>query len=62
MDRLNKVDQGILALGIYELLYTETPSVVAINEAIELSKKYSDESVTKMINGVLDKVYHEEEK
>ena len=61
-DRLNKDDQGILALGIYELLYTETPSVVAINEAIELSKKYSDESVTKMINGVLDKVYHEEEK
>ncbi len=62
MDRLNKVDQAILSLGIYELLYTETPSVVAINEAIELSKKYSDESVTKMINGVLDKVYHEEEK
>ena len=62
MDRLNKVDQAILSLGIYELLYTETPSVVAINEAIELSKKYSDEAVTKMINGVLDKVYHEEEK
>ena len=62
IDRLNKVDQAILSLGIYELLYTETPSVVAINEAIELSKKYSDESVTKMINGVLDKVYHEEEK
>ena len=62
IDRLNKVDQGILALGIYELMYTDTPSVVAINEAIELSKKYSDEAVTKMINGVLDKVYHEEEK
>ncbi len=62
MDRLNKVDQAILCLGIYELLYTETPSVVSINEAIELSKRYSDESVTKMINGVLDKIYHEEEK
>jgi len=62
MDRLNKVDQAILALGIYELMYTETPSVVSINEAIELSKKYSDDAVTKMINGVLDKVYHEEEK
>ena len=58
IDRLNKVDQAILLLGIYELKYTETPSVVAINEAIELSKKYSDEAVTKMINGVLDKVYH----
>ena len=62
MNRLNKVDQAILSLGIYELLYTETPSVVAINEAIELSKKYSDESVTKMINGVLDKIYHDEDK
>ena len=62
MDRLNKVDQAIIALGIYELMYTDTPSIVAINESIELSKKYSDESVTKMINGVLDKIYHEEEK
>ena len=62
IDRLNKVDQAILALGIYELMYTDTPSVVAINEAIELSKVYSDESVTKRINGVLDKIYHEEEK
>lgn len=62
MDRLNKVDQAILALGIYELVYTDTPSIVAINEAIELSKIYSDEAVTKMINGVLDKIYHEEEK
>ena len=62
LDRLNKVDQAILSLGIYELMYTETPSVVSINEAIELSKKYSDEKVTKTINGVLDKIYHEEEK
>ena len=62
MDRLNKVDQAIISLGIYELMYTDTPSVVSINEAIELSKKYSDEAVTKMINGVLDKIYHEEEK
>ena len=62
LDRLNKVDQAIISLGVYELMYTETPSVVSINEAIELSKKYSDEKVTKMINGVLDKIYHEEEK
>ena len=62
IDRLNKVDQAILSLGIYELMYTETPSVVAINEAIELSKIYSDDAVVKMINGVLDKIYHEEEK
>ncbi len=61
MDRLNKVDQAILCLGIYELKYTDTPPVVAINEAIELSKKYSDEKVTKMINAVLDEIYHESE-
>ena len=60
MDRLNKVDQAILSLGIYELKYTETPPIVAINEAVELSKKYSDEKVTKMINAVLDEIYHEE--
>ena len=62
MDRLNKVDQAILSIGIYELMYTDTPSVVSINEAIELSKKYSEDAVTKMINGVLDKIYHEEVK
>ena len=61
IDRLSKVDKAILSLGIYELMYTEVPSVVAINEAIELSKKYSDEKVTKMINATLDKIYHEED-
>ena len=59
--RLNKVDQAIFRLGIYELVYTDTPSVVAINEAIELSKKYSDTAITKMLNGVLDQIYHNED-
>ena len=62
MERLNKVDQAITSLGIYELMYTDIPSIVAINEAIELSKKYSDDAVTKMINGILDKIFHEETK
>lgn len=62
IERLSKVDKAILSLGIYELNYTDTPSVVAINEAIELSKKYSDEKVTKMINATLDKIFHNEEK
>lgn len=61
IDRLSKVDKAILSLGIYELKYTDTPSVVSINEAIELSKKYSDEKVTKMINATLDKIFHSEE-
>lgn len=59
MSRLGLTDQAILCMGIYELLYTDTPSVVAINEAIELAKKYSDDKVKNMINGVLDKIYHE---
>lgn len=59
IDRLGSTDIAILRMGIYELLYTKTPSIVSINEAIELAKLYSDESVVKMINAVLDKVYHE---
>ncbi len=58
IDRLGNTDQSILRMGIYELIYTDTPEVVVINEAIELSKAYSDDSVKNMINGVLDKVYH----
>lgn len=60
IDRISKVDKAILSLAIYELLYTDTPDVVAINEAIELSKKYSDEKVVKLINGVLDSIMHKE--
>lgn len=48
----------ILKLGIYELLYTNTPDIVCINEAVELSKQYSDIKVTNMINAVLDEVYN----
>ena len=59
IDRLGNTDIAILRMGIFELLYTDTPNVVAINEAVELAKTYSDDSVRKMINGVLDKVYHE---
>lgn len=57
IDRLSKIDKAILSIGVYELLYLDTPSVVAINEAVELSHKYSDENVTKMINAALDKIY-----
>ena len=49
IDRLGNTDQAILRMGIYELLYTKTPDIVCINEAVELAKKYSDESVRKMI-------------
>lgn len=58
INRLGNTDQAILRMGIYELIYTDTPEIVAINEAIELAKLYSDDDVRKMINGVLDKVFH----
>ena len=61
INRLGLTDQAIIRISVYELLYTDTPNLVCINEAIELSKKYSDEKVSKMINGVLDKIYHEVE-
>ncbi len=61
IDRLSKVDKAILSLGIYELIYTDTPSIVCINETIELSKIYSDTNVTKMMNACLDKIYHNED-
>ncbi|MBR3362866.1 MAG: transcription antitermination factor NusB [Bacilli bacterium] len=61
IDRLGNTDIAILRMGIFELLYTDTPDIVAINEAIELAKSYSDDDVRKMINGVLDKIYHDKE-
>ena len=56
IDRLDKTGASILRMGIYELKYTDTPDVVVINEAVELSKKYSDDSVRKIINAILDKI------
>lgn len=58
IDRLGKTDQAILTMGIYELVYTDTPEIVAINEAVELAKEYSDDKVKNMINAVLDSIYH----
>ena len=56
IDRIYKTGAAILRMAIYELMYTDTPEVVVINEAIELSKKYSDDNVRKIINAVLDKI------
>ena len=61
LNRLGKTDKAILRLGTYELLYFDTPDVVAINEAVELAKKYSDVKVVKLINAVLDKIRDNEE-
>lgn len=59
IDRIDKTGAAILRMAIYELTYTDTPEVVVINEAIELSKKYSDDNVRKIINAVLDKIIKE---
>jgi N utilization substance protein B len=59
IDRLGNTDQSIIRMAIYELLFTDTPEIVVINEAIELAKLYSDDSVKNMINGILDKIYHD---
>jgi len=61
IDRLVLTDQAILSIGIYELVYTDTPEIVAINEAVELANEYSDEKVKNMINAVLDSIYHGED-
>lgn len=61
INRLDKTGASILRLALYEIMYTDTPKIVVINEAVELAKKYSDDAVRKMINAVLDKVIKEVE-
>ena len=60
INRIDKAGANILRMAIYELMYTDTPRIVVINEAVELAKKYSDDSVRKMINAVLDKIVNED--
>ena len=43
INRLGNTDKAIMRMGIFELLYMDTPDIVAINEAVELAKKYSHE-------------------
>ena len=57
LERISKVNLSILRLSTYELLYdNEIPTNVAINEALEITRRYSDEKSVGFINGVLDKV------
>lgn len=55
-ERMNKVDLAILRLAVYEMKFGETPVGVAINEAVELAKKFSSDEAPAFINGVLGKV------
>ena len=58
IDRVSKVNLTIVRLAISEMLYiNDVPEVVAINEAIELTKKYSDDKSVSFVNGALDKAF-----
>jgi N utilization substance protein B len=57
IDRISKVNLSILRLATYEILYDEqVPRPVVINEALEITRRYSDEKSVSFINGVLDKI------
>jgi len=60
LDQITTIDRNILRLGIYELLYTEIPPRVAINEAIEVAKSFGGDSSGKFVNGVLGAIYNDE--
>jgi N utilization substance protein B len=55
-ERLGVVDRNILRLGVYELLHTEVPPPVVINEAIEIARDFGDIKTSKFVNGILDRI------
>lgn len=54
--RMAATDRNVLRLGAYELLFTDTPYRVVINEAIELAKRYGNANSAHFVNGILDKL------
>lgn len=59
IERISKIDLAILKLAIYEIKYTDVPFKVVINEAVELAKKYGEETSKNFVNGVLASVVKE---
>ncbi len=59
IERISKIDLSILKLAIYEIKYKELPYKVVINEAVELAKKYGEETSPKFINGILASIIKE---
>ncbi len=53
LERISKIDLALLKLAIYEMLYKKIPFKVAINEAVELAKKYGEDNSASFINGIL---------
>lgn len=59
LSRMALTDRNALRLGAYELLYTDTPVPVAINEAVEIAKMFGSENSAAFVNGILDKIAKE---
>lgn len=59
LNRISKINISLIKLAIYEMLFNELPYKVAINEVVELAKKYADESAPVFINGILASVVKE---
>lgn len=57
LDKIAPLDRNILKIGIYELLFSNTPPRVVINEAIEIGKQFGGDKTAKFVNGVLNAVY-----
>lgn len=60
LERISKMDLSILRLAIYEIIYKELPYKVSINEAVELAKKYGEDTSKKFVNGILASIVKEE--
>lgn len=56
ISRISKINMSILKIAIYEVIYKKLPYKISINEAVELAKKYGDETSASFINGVLASV------
>ena len=59
LSRMAATDRNVLRLGAYEVLFTDTPDRVAINEAIELAKRYGTNHSAQFVNGILDRLMNE---
>ena len=58
-DRLGAVERTILRIGVYEVESEDVPPEVAINEAVELAKRYASEDAARLVNGILGRVARE---
>lgn len=56
IERMAIVDRNVLRLAVYEFLYQDTPNTVAINEALEIARRFSSYEATQFVNGVLDAI------